>query len=91
MTKFSKRLVSKCVYLLILKSTEVSLLDMFMTSGGWLLIQSWLQEAMANSNWNLVQEVLQLLLMTPVDSTRLRLNNIPKLVKTLSKREDLCG
>ncbi|KAL3281396.1 hypothetical protein HHI36_004605 [Cryptolaemus montrouzieri] len=89
MTKFSKKLVSKCVYLLILKSTEVTLVDMFMASGGWLLIHTWLQEAMASSNWNMVQEVLELLLVTPVDSSRLRLNNIPKLVKTLSKREDL--
>ncbi|KAK9888443.1 hypothetical protein WA026_000691 [Henosepilachna vigintioctopunctata] len=89
MTKFSKKLVSKCVYLLILKSTDDTLVDMFMASGGWLLIHTWLQEAMASSNWNLVQEILELLLVTPVDSSRLRLNNIPKLVKTLSKREDL--
>lgn len=64
---------------------------MFMTEGGWNLIQSWLQDAMQISNWNLVNEILALLLTTPVDVERLKLNNIPKLVKNLSRRDDLEG
>lgn len=91
MTKFSKKLVSKCVYILILKSTERSLLGSFMAAGGWTLIQVWLSDAMYNMNWALVKELLELLLITPVDVERLKTNNIPKLVKSLSKRDDLEG
>lgn len=91
MTKFSKKLVSKCVYVLILKSTESSLLDAFMNAGGWTLVQLWLHDAMFSMNWALVKELLELLLITPVDVERLKSNNIPKLVKSLSKREDLAG
>lgn len=88
MTKFSKKLVSKCIYLLILSKTEPDLIDLFMGEGGWNLIQTWLQDAMHISNWDLVKEILSLLVITPVDVERLKLNNIPKLVKTLSKRDD---
>ncbi|XP_065164165.1 serine/threonine-protein phosphatase 1 regulatory subunit 10 isoform X3 [Atheta coriaria] len=91
MTKFSKKLVSKCIYVLILKNTERQLLGSFMGEGGWNLIHSWLQDAHVNKNWALVAEVLELLLLTPVDVERLKMNNLPKLVKGLSKREDLQG
>ncbi|XP_018318892.1 serine/threonine-protein phosphatase 1 regulatory subunit 10 [Agrilus planipennis] len=91
MTKFSKKLVSKCVYILILKNTEKQLLGNFMAVGGWTLLQVWLHDAMCNSNWALVKELLELVLITPVDVERLKSNNIPKLVKSLSKREELDG
>lgn len=91
MTKFSKKLVSKCVYVLILKNTEVTLLGLFMAAGGWTLIHLWLHDAIYSMNWALVKELLELLLITPVDVERLKSNNIPKLVKSLSKREDLQG
>lgn len=91
MTKFSKKLVSKLVYILILKSTETNLLGSFMGEGGWSLVNSWLSDAMMNQNWALVRELLELLLITPVDVERLKANNIPKLVKSLSKRNELEG
>lgn len=91
MTKFSKKLVSKCVYVLILKNTEKELLASFMTEGGWNLVHLWLQDAYITKNWPLVIELLQLLLMTPVDVERLKMNNLPKVVKGLSRREDLPG
>ncbi|KAF7266284.1 hypothetical protein GWI33_020316 [Rhynchophorus ferrugineus] len=91
MTKFSKKLVSKCVYVLILKNTETSLVDMFMAEGGWTLIQTWLQDAAQSGNWDLVKEILGLLLITPVDVERLKMNCLPKLIKNLSRREDLDG
>ncbi|KYB27181.1 hypothetical protein TcasGA2_TC013494 [Tribolium castaneum] len=91
MTKFSKKLVSKCVYILILKSTEQSLVNLFMAEGGWNLIHNWLQDAIHVSNWDLVKEILSLLLVTPVDVERLKLNNIPKLVKSLSKLDEVKG
>lgn len=91
MTKFSKKLVSKCVYILILKSTEQSLVDLFMAEGGWHLIHTWLQDAIHISNWDLVKEILSLLLVTPVDVERLKLNTIPKLVKSLSRLDEVKG
>lgn len=91
MTKFSKKLVSKCVYVLILKNTETSLVDMFMAEGGWTLIQNWLQDGAQTGNWGLVKEILGLMLVTPVDVDRLKTNSLPKLIKNLSRREDLGG
>lgn len=89
MTKFSKKLVSKCIYVLILKNTEASLIGQFMAEGGWSLIYQWLQDAVNNNNNSLIKELLELLILTPVDVDRLKTNNIPKLVKNLSKKDDL--
>lgn len=89
MTKFSKKLVSKCVYVLILKNTELPLLGAFMVEGGWNLVHVWLQDGYNNKNWALVSELLELLLMSPTTVEQLKTNNLPKLVKSLSKRDDL--
>ncbi|XP_037976794.2 serine/threonine-protein phosphatase 1 regulatory subunit 10 [Plutella xylostella] len=85
MTKFSKKLVSKCIYIQILKCTEMELLGVFMGSGGWRLVHMWLTESIVAKNWPLVRELLELLLLCPVDIERLKTNNCPKLVKELSK------
>ncbi|XP_026757335.2 serine/threonine-protein phosphatase 1 regulatory subunit 10 isoform X2 [Galleria mellonella] len=85
MTKFSKKLVSKCIYIQILKCTDTEILRMFMGSGGWLLVHMWLTESIVAKNWPLVRELLELLLLCPVDIERLKTNNCPKLVKELSK------
>ncbi|CAG9826151.1 unnamed protein product [Diabrotica balteata] len=87
--KFSKKLVSKCIYILILKNTKTELLDTFMAEGGWTLIQTWLQDAVHTSNRHLVKEIIGLLLITPVDVERLKTNILPKLIKSLSRRDDL--
>ncbi|CAH0603233.1 unnamed protein product [Chrysodeixis includens] len=88
MTKFSKKLVSKCIYIQILKCTETELLGLFMGSGGWLLVHMWLSESKDAKNWPLVKELLELLLLCPVDIERLKTNNCPKLVKELSKDDN---
>jgi hypothetical protein len=85
MTKFSKKLVSKCIYIQILKCTETELLGQFMTAGGWTLTHMWLTDGILTRNWSLVQELLELLLLCPVDVMRLKSNSAPKLVKSLSK------
>ncbi|XP_021939926.1 serine/threonine-protein phosphatase 1 regulatory subunit 10-like isoform X3 [Zootermopsis nevadensis] len=85
MTKFSKKLVSKCIYIQILKTTKTDLLGMFMAAGGWNLTHTWLSDAIVAKNWPLIQELLELLLMCPVDVERLKTNNCPKLIKGLSK------
>ncbi|XP_078040250.1 phosphatase 1 nuclear targeting subunit isoform X2 [Augochlora pura] len=85
MTKFSKKLVSKCIYIQILKTTNTDLLSQFMDAGGWNLIHMWLTDGILAKNWALIQELLELLLLCPVDIERLKSNNCPKLIKGLSK------
>lgn len=85
MTKFSKKLVSKCIYIQILKKTGTELLGSFMSAGGWTLVHMWLSDGIAAKNWPLIKELLELLLLCPVDVERLKTNNFPKLVKELSK------
>ncbi|RLU15617.1 hypothetical protein DMN91_011370 [Ooceraea biroi] len=85
MTKFSKKLVSKCIYIQILKTTNTELLSQFMSAGGWNLIHTWLTDGILAKNWALIQELLELLLLCPVDIERLKSNNCPKLIKGLSK------
>uniref|UniRef100_A0A1A9W0K8 Uncharacterized protein n=1 Tax=Glossina brevipalpis TaxID=37001 RepID=A0A1A9W0K8_9MUSC len=83
MTKYSKKLVSKCIYVQILKCTKTELLGEFMGAGGWSLVYTWLNDAIRAMNWPLVQEILELLLLCPVDVHRLKINSAPKLVKGL--------
>lgn len=88
MSKYSKKLVSKCIYIQILKCTETDLLGQFMSVGGWSLVHSWLIDGVDSKNWPLVQELLELLLLCPVDVPRLQSNSAPKLVKGLSREEE---
>lgn len=85
MTKYSKKLVSKCIYVSILKATETELLEMFMSAGGWNLIFTWLSDGVTAKNWPLVAELVDLLLICPVDIDKLKSNACPKLIKSLSK------
>uniref|UniRef100_A0A0K8TS52 Putative serine/threonine-protein phosphatase 1 regulatory subunit 10-like isoform x1 n=1 Tax=Tabanus bromius TaxID=304241 RepID=A0A0K8TS52_TABBR len=85
MLKYSKKLVSKCIYIQILKCTNTDLLEKFMGAGGWGLTHIWLSDGIRTMNWPLVQEILELLLLCPVDVQRLRSNTAPKLVKSLCK------
>lgn len=57
----------------------------FMGAGGWNLIHMWLTDGILAKNWALIQELLELLLLCPVDIERLKSNNCPKLIKGLSK------
>ncbi|XP_050088859.1 serine-rich adhesin for platelets [Anopheles aquasalis] len=84
MAKFSKKLVSKCIYIQILKCTETELLGQFMQTGGWSLVHLWLVDGVTSKNWPLIQELLELLLCCPVDVERLKINTTPRLVKALS-------
>jgi hypothetical protein len=60
----------------------------FMAAGGWNLTHTWLSDAIMARNWPLIQELLELLLMCPVDVERLKTNNCPKLIKGLSKESN---
>lgn len=84
MEKYSKKLVSKCIYIQILKCTETDLLQQFMAAGGWNLVHTWLNDGVNSTNWPFVQEILEMLLLCPVDGNRLKSNHTPKIVKNLS-------
>lgn len=56
-----------------------------MAAGGWNLVHMWLTDGILAKNWALIQELLELLLLCPVDVDRLKSNNCPKLIKGLSK------
>ena len=60
MQRFSKKLVSKLIYIQILKSTEVALLDAFLGEQGWELLNSWFSDAIRNQNWSLCLEMIKL-------------------------------
>lgn len=85
MEKYSKKLVSKCIYIQILKCTEAELLGQFMTAGGWNLVHQWLKDGSDSKNWPFVQEIMEMFLACPVDSNRLKSNHTPKIVKELSE------
>lgn len=84
MEKYSKKLVSKCIYIQILKCTETDLLGQFMAAGGWNLVHNWLRDGVESNNWAFIQELLEMLLLCPVDGNRLKSNHTPKIVKNLS-------
>ncbi|CRK93998.1 CLUMA_CG007524, isoform A [Clunio marinus] len=84
MEKYSKKLVSKCIYIQILKCTETELLGQYMAAGGWSLVHNWLQDGSNSNNWPFVQELLEMLLLCPVDGNRLKSNHTPKIIKNLS-------
>jgi len=81
MEKYSKKLVSKCIYTQVLKCTEANLLDQFMKHGGWNLVFNWLSDGEKTNNWPFVEEILEMLLLCPVDGSRLKSNITPKVVK----------
>jgi protein phosphatase 1 regulatory subunit 10 len=85
MERYSKKLVSKCIYIQILKCTGAELLGQFMTVGGWNLVHTWLKDGNQSQNWPFVQEILEMFLLCPVDSNRLKSNHTPKIVKEMSE------
>lgn len=56
-----------------------------MSAGGWNLIFTWLSDGVTAKNWPLVAELVDLLLICPVDIDKLKSNACPKLIKSLSK------
>jgi len=75
MEKFSKKMVSKVVYINILRATKVEVLEKFLNEKGWTLINFWFQESVKASNWSLTLELLKLLQNCPMTIDRLRENS----------------
>ncbi|KAI0228935.1 Serine/threonine-protein phosphatase 1 regulatory subunit 10 [Lamellibrachia satsuma] len=83
------KLVSRCVYVNILKATtEESTLEKFISSGGWDLMFTWLQEAKTDNNFTFVRELLLVYQGLPVTLEHLKSNTCAKMIKQLSKTDD---
>ncbi|XP_076343040.1 serine/threonine-protein phosphatase 1 regulatory subunit 10-like isoform X2 [Tachypleus tridentatus] len=85
MKKFSKKLVSRCVYCNVLRSTNPEILSLFLNSDGWGTLNHWIQDAKDTENYPFVLELLKLCHLLPMTVERLKENNTAKLVKSLTK------
>ena len=74
MQKFSKKLVSKCIYIHILCASTPDLLEMFLTQKGWDLLNAWFQDAYTTQNYFLCGDLVKLFAVCPMTSTRLKEN-----------------
>ena len=97
MSKFSRKLVSKCIYVQILSATEKDLLGHFLTEGGWTLLNSWFDDSIKGQNWPLVKEMCVLFMKCPMTPQLLKENpeenQAPKLINQIrsvpSIRQDI--
>ena len=74
MQKFSKKLVSKCIYIHILTASEPDLLELFLTQKGWDLLNAWFADAYASENYYLCGDLITLFTVCPMTSARLKEN-----------------
>lgn len=88
MQKFSKKLVSKCIYIQILKASSEELLDKFLMEKGWGLLNLWFADAIRTNNWSECGCLIQLFAQCPMTAARLKenveVNQAPKLIRQLS-------
>lgn len=86
MSRFSKKLVSKCIYIHVLKATSGDILDSFLNqSGSWFLLQTWLTEAFESRNTPLLFEILELLQLCPMSETRLKDNVVTTIIQSIAQ------
>ena len=87
MQKFSRKLVSKCIYIRILKASSFELLEHFLCEKGWELLNQWFSDAIKTQNWPLTREMIQLFDLCPITASRLKENvednHAPKLINLL--------
>ncbi|XP_055954086.1 serine/threonine-protein phosphatase 1 regulatory subunit 10-like isoform X2 [Argiope bruennichi] len=88
MKKFSKKLVSRCVYCNVLMATEADILSEYLDKGGWDTINTWLDYAKSSSSASFLIEMLKLCKLLPMTVNRLKENNTAKLIKSLTKHEN---
>ncbi|XP_005108983.1 serine/threonine-protein phosphatase 1 regulatory subunit 10 [Aplysia californica] len=87
--KDATKLVSRCIYLNILRVTDSpSALEKFIEVGGWDTMNTWLDFSRNDSNDALLGEILQAYLNLPVSVTLLKKNSAAKTIKQLSKAEN---
>ncbi|CAB3371939.1 Hypothetical predicted protein [Cloeon dipterum] len=83
MSKFSKKLVSKCVYVEILHATESKLLENYMVHGGWELVSQWILDAVATNNGPLLETLLSLTKKSWFPLEVLKINDCARSVNSL--------
>ena len=74
MQKFSKKLVSKCIYVHILCSSSEDLLEAFLNQKGWDLLNAWFEDAYETENYYLCGDLIQLFSVCPMTPGRLKEN-----------------
>lgn len=87
MKKFSRKLVSRCVYVNVLKTTDAETLDRFLVKGGWDTIHIWLQDSKKGDNHSFLIDLLKLFKHLPMTIERLKENSSAKMVKALCKSD----
>lgn len=65
MEKFSRKLVSRIIYINILTSSTDELLQMFLAKNGWKLVIMWYMGSVKTNNVPLRMKILQLFLKCP--------------------------
>lgn len=85
MKKFSRKLVSRCVYVNVLRASESDAVEAFLMKGGWETIHTWLQETKKSDNHPFLVELLKLYKTLPMTVERLKENSSAKIIKTLTK------
>ncbi|XP_065344831.1 serine/threonine-protein phosphatase 1 regulatory subunit 10-like isoform X2 [Cloeon dipterum] len=83
MSKFSKKLVSKCVYVEILHATESKLLENYMVHGGWELVSQWILDAVETNNGPLLETLLSLTKKSWFPLEVLKINDCARSVNSL--------
>lgn len=93
MQKFSKKIVSKTIYVEILKVTCQPLLQQFLKLEGWELLNLWFLECIKTHNWPLCVEIMTLFLVCPVTADLLKVNadvnQGPRLINQIRLNEAL--
>ncbi|XP_062611811.1 serine/threonine-protein phosphatase 1 regulatory subunit 10-like [Saccostrea cucullata] len=84
--KEANKLVSRCVYINILRATESEkTLEKFIEVGGWDVLNSWLQDCKESENYPVLVEMLKVFQQLPVTVELLKQNNSAKTIKAFSK------
>ncbi|KAK3611012.1 hypothetical protein CHS0354_005443 [Potamilus streckersoni] len=87
--KDANKIVSRCIYVNILKATQSSeTLERFMSVGGWDTLNAWLQESKDDENWPVLVEILKVYQNLPVSVDILKKNNAAKTIKQLCKSDN---
>ncbi|RUS73740.1 hypothetical protein EGW08_018501 [Elysia chlorotica] len=87
--KDASKLVSKCVYLNILRVTESEeAFTKFVEVGGWDTLNAWLDVARTENNSPLLGELLEVYLRIPVTVALLKQNSAAKTIKKMQGKTD---
>lgn len=85
----ANKMVSKCIYVNVLKSTDgQDVLEKFLTNGGWDIMNDWLHDARQSENTPLLMEILRVYHTLPVTIDIMKKNDAAKTIKQLRKSED---